>query len=295
MKSCRIRVPATTANLGPGFDSFGCALARYNTFTFTAQQQGLCFENVLPQYANEDNLAVVAYRHAMQALQLPMGGLKLRLDADIPVCSGLGSSATLIVAGVTAAYLLNGRPIDKAELLRLATEIEGHPDNVAPAIYGGLTVSITDDNGPHSVPFPVHPSVRFVVLSPDFSLSTHQSRSVLPKSVSMADAVFNLSHAAVLTRALALGDATLIEQALQDRLHQPYRAALVDGFDVLRDMAKRAGCCGFCLSGAGPTCLALTCDEAAATRLQSAVATTTEHWAVWPLEVDQAGLSYEIL
>ncbi len=180
MQSVRIRVPATTANLGPGFDTFGCALARYNTVTFTRLPEGqLAFENVLPEFCQEDNLAVRSFRHAEMALGLAPTGLRVRIDADIPVSSGLGSSATMIVAGVTAAFLLGNHPYDLREILRLATQLEGHPDNVAPAIYGGLTVSTMTEDGPLSVPFPVHDSVRFLVLLPDVLVEAPVERLLL--------------------------------------------------------------------------------------------------------------------
>ena len=294
MQSVRIRVPATTANLGPGFDTFGCALARDNTVTFTRLPEGqLAFENVLPEFCQEDNLAVRSFRHAEMALGLAPTGLRVRIDADIPVSSGLGSSATMIVAGVTAAFLLGNHPYDLWEILRLATQLEGHPDNVAPAIYGGLTVSTMTEDGPLSVPFPVHDSVRFLVLLPDYRLSTQVSRSVLPTSLSYADAVFNISHAAILTRALAEGDASMIRLALRDRLHEPYRSPLIHDFEALREAALRAGCCGFCLSGAGPTCLAMTCEADSENRLAELLPSVSPHYTVCAMAVDRTGLHYE--
>ncbi len=297
MKKFRIRVPATTANLGPGFDAFGCALARYNCFTFTQEAaiDDFSFENVLPAFANRENLAVQAYLHATEQLGVPPTPFRLRIDADIPVSSGMGSSATLIVAGVMAAFLLHDLPQDLPRALTLATQIEGHPDNVAPAIFGGLTVCVTENGTPTAVSFPIHPSVHLIALLPDYPLSTALSRSVLPASVSYADAVFNLSHAVLLTRALATGDAALISHALQDRLHQPYRAPLIHDYDAVRDAAMSAGCCGFCLSGAGPTCLAITTDPTSAKRLSDALPAVSSHYTPCPLVVDTAGVQIEIL
>lgn len=295
MKKFSIRVPATTANLGPGFDTFGCALTRYNSFTFTENEGGFSFENVLPAFADENNLAVRSYLHAAKRLGVSPTSFLLRIDADIPVSSGMGSSATLIVAGVMAAFLLHDLPQDLSSVLSIATELEGHPDNVAPAIFGGLTVCVTENNTPTALSFPVHPSVHLIALLPDYPLSTSLSRSVLPSSVSYADAVFNLSHAVLLTRALATGDADLISLALQDRLHQPYRAPLIHDYENVRHVALEAGCCGFCLSGAGPTCLAITTDPTAADRLTCALPHVSSHYTPCPLDIDTHGVQVEIL
>ena len=215
------RQPATTANLGPGFDSFGCALSLYNTYTFSFCDH-LEIQGCPSAYCNEENLTVVAFKKVLEALGEPWHGLKMSVQAEIPVSRGLGSSAAMIVAGAAGANMLYGSRLPAEALFAICTALEGHPDNVAPALFGGLTVSLMDHNRPLTVNYPIHPSLRFVALIPDFTLRTQKARSVLPDQVPRQDAVFNASRTGFLPRALELGDERLICAALQDRLHEPY-------------------------------------------------------------------------
>ena len=219
-----VRVPASSTNLGPGFDSFGVAWRLYNEIEFVLADEGLCITGCDPRYAGEDNLAYRAFRRVLAYSGRSLRGLRINfIKSEIPVSRGLGSSAALITAGVVAANKLYGLGLSKGELLDLATAVEGHPDNVAPALYGGLTVSLTE--GEHAVTrrFPLSEKLFCTLLIPPFELSTALARGVMPKQVSMKDAVFNLSRAALLPRALADGDTELLRIAVEDRLHQPYR------------------------------------------------------------------------
>ncbi len=148
-----VRVPATTANLGPGFDTLGLALALYNTLTFEEVPEGLFFDGVEPEYATEENLAVIAYKAVLSKLGLPMSGLRVSISGDIPICRGLGSSAALIAAGAAGANANHGSPLSREELLAVCNAIEGHPDNLAPAIFGGLVASFVE-NGRQPAPQP---------------------------------------------------------------------------------------------------------------------------------------------
>ena len=294
MRSFTLQVPATTANLGPGFDSFGCAFRLYNVFTFTQIAEGLEFENVKPEFATPDNLTVRSYHRALELFGLPPveGGLRLRIDTGIPISSGLGSSASLIVAGVMAAGLMHGRELSREEILLAANDIEGHPDNVAPAIYGDMTVAMLSEGIPLAVKYEVSPALNFIALIPDFELNTKAARAALPKSVSLGDAVFNLSHGAMLIKALQTADTHLIGHALRDRLHQPYRMGLIPDYEILREEAMAAGCCAFCISGAGPTCMSLTTGRDTAERVAAALAARGDlaaHWRVLSLPVDHRG------
>ena len=195
MNKITVRVPATTANIGPGFDSMGCALALYNYITCEVLPAGkLVITGCLEQYQNEENLAVQGYRAVLSRLGLLNEGLSLNIR-------GLGSSAALIAGGAAAANLLHGAFLSSAELLAVTNEIEGHPDNLAPAIYGGLTASLVEDGIPRTVRLPLSPTLRWVAAIPNFELSTHIARAVLPKKVAFTDAVYNASHAAVLAGA----------------------------------------------------------------------------------------------
>lgn len=284
-----VRVPATTANMGPGFDSFGCALALYNTLSFEEIPAGLSFEGCDNAYQTADNLSVVAYRAVMDALGLPMPGLHIIIQADIPICRGLGSSAALIVAGAMAANALHGNSLSKMNLLEICNAIEGHPDNLAPALLGGMTASMVEAGKPYTSRYSVHPKLRFTALIPAFELSTHLAREALPKEVSHSDAVFNVSRAGVLLKALENGDKALIRLALDDRLHQPYRGALIKEYQRVQDLALACGCTAFCISGAGPTLLCLSFDDGWEKELRARIGEIPGNWQVLSLPVDHEG------
>ncbi len=290
MVKCTVRVPATTANLGPGFDSVGCAFTLYNTLTFTLCGEGLSFSNCNEKYANEDNLAYIGFNDVYTYLKKDIPCVNISFDSiSVPVSRGLGSSAALIVAGAVAANHFWGNTLSKEELLKICNEIEGHPDNLSPAIYGGLTASLTQDGIPYSVPYTIHPSLKFVALVPDFELLTSVARSVLPKEISFKDAIFNSSHLAVLLKALETGNKELISISLKDKLHQPYRRGLIKGYDEAEKIALDLGAVSFCLSGAGPTCLCITDNDSFAENIEKALKEKNLNWQVLNLPVDNEG------
>lgn len=284
-----VRVPATTANLGPGFDCFGMALALYGTLRFEEREEGLAFSGVEERYRNEDNLAVRAYRRAQREMGVPETGLYVDIQSDIPVSRGLGSSASLIAAGIAAASAAHGHALDDTAMLRLATELEGHPDNVAPALLGGLTVSMQEEGQVYAMRCPISENVRVCVLIPDFELSTHRARAALPREVPLADAVYNASHAALLLRALEQGDMTAISAAMRDRLHQPYRKGLIAGYDAARTLALRNGAAAFAISGAGPTLVCLHDRTDFAARMREDIKALDGIWRVLELVIDTQG------
>lgn len=294
MNKITVRVPATTANIGPGFDSMGCALALYNYITCEVLPAGKLVITGCPEpYQNEENLAVQGYRAVLSRLGLPNEGLSLNIRAEIPVCRGLGSSAALIAGGAAAANLLHGSPLPPAELLEVTNEIEGHPDNLAPAIYGGLTASLVEDGKPRTVKLPLSPTLRWVAAIPDFELSTHLARAVLPKEVAFVDAVYNASHVAVLVGALGRGDRELIAMALRNRLHQPYREKLIPEYNKVKTVAEQCGAIAFCISGAGPTLLALTDEASFAAQFADKCKRLEHRWNIMELAVDTEGIVAE--
>ena len=210
-----VRVPATSANLACGFDTLGCALSLYNTLSFTLSDR-LSFTGCDEEFQTPDNLACQGFDAVYARLGRPAPAVHIDIRADIPVCRGLGSSAAMLAAGAMAANALSGAKLSKAELLSIITPIEGHPDNLAPALFGGLVASTSRDGKVYSAHYPVHESLHFVVLSPDYTLSTHKARAALPSSVSFADAVFDLSHLAMLPHAVALGDEEMISICLAE-------------------------------------------------------------------------------
>ena len=224
-----IRVPATTANLGPGFDAFGCALSLYTDVTFEETDAGLEITGCDEAFTGPDNLAYTSYCAVLASLSEEVRGVKIHINAHIPICRGLGSSAALLVAGAMGANVLRGSKLSTQGLLNITNAMEGHPDNLAPAFYGGLTASMVDSGLPVTVSFPLHPGWEFLALVPDFNLPTTLARSVLPEQVSRADAIYNISHGAMVLKALELGDEKLLRNAMQDRLHQNYLKRKANG------------------------------------------------------------------
>ena len=289
MKKVTIRVPATTANLGPGFDAFGCALSLYTDVTFEETECGLEITGCDEAYTGPDNLAYVSYCAVMDTMCEEIKGLKIHIDANIPICRGLGSSAALLVAGAMGANVLHGNKLSTQGLLNITNAMEGHPDNLAPAFYGGLTASMVDNGLPVSVNFPLHPDWEFLALVPDFTLATSKAREVLPTEYSRADAVYNIAHGALVLKALELGDEKLLRTAMQDRIHQNYRKTLITDYEKIQGLIRTCGA-AFCLSGAGPTLLCITrnknLDEMLAKKLD---AITEAKWQMIPLHIEFEG------
>ena len=289
MKRVTIRVPATTANLGPGFDAFGCALNLYTDVTFEETDCGLEITGCDEAYSGPDNMAYTAYCAVLASLSEEIRGVKIHIESQIPICRGLGSSAALLVAGAMGANVLRGNKLSTQGLLNITNAMEGHPDNLAPAFYGGLTASMVDNGLPVTVNFPLHKDWEFLALVPDFDLPTPLARSVLPKDVSRADAIYNISHGAMVLKALELGDEKLLRTAMQDKLHQNYRRSLIQDYDAIEALVRTTGA-AFCLSGAGPTLLCITLDEKLDEKLQKKLPSVTKaNWQLLPLHIDFQG------
>lgn len=266
-----VSVPATTTNIGPGFDCLGAALSLRNHFTFTRLENsiepvqisvsGLEAERVK---TNETNLAYQAFSRLFQQLKQSPPLVKLDIRLGVPLARGLGSSATAIVGGLAGANALAGSPLSEAELVAIAVEMEGHPDNVVPAMLGGCRLAATDLSGEWAIaPIAWHSDIVPVVAIPDFELSTAEARRVLPAEYSRADTVFNMGHLGLLLRGLETANPDWLRAALQDRVHQPYRRSLIPGFEQVESAAVSAGAYGLVISGAGPTLLALAHADAA--------------------------------
>ncbi|MBF8377030.1 homoserine kinase [Alicyclobacillus mali] len=266
-RSVTVRVPATTANLGPGFDCLGMALQLYNTFTlrlgqpFAVRVSGEAAE-ILPK--TEDNAVIRAMDRLFAEAGVHRGALPpfaLEVDNQIPVSSGLGSSASAIVAGLVLGNALleeyaPDRKLGRDRLLRLATELEGHPDNVAPALLGGGVLAFHDRAGLRTAEVPIPPNLRFVAATPEFALPTELARRVLPKAYPRDEAVENVAQCARLLLALLKPDLDLLRGGMLDYFHEPYRKPLVPGADEVERAAMAAGAYAVTLSGAGPTLLA---------------------------------------
>lgn len=267
-----VKVPATTANIGPGFDCFGAALSLYNKVTLEElvyPDQGLQINMLSGEHDYNSSVMTIptdtsniVYK-AVELLYNYVGqtppDLKINIETNIPIAKGLGSSASVIVGGILAANKLLGNPADEAVLLSIATEIEGHPDNITPAMLGGFIFSSAEEDGSiiyKKIEWPKE--WEFVVCIPDYELATQISRSVLPEQVNINDAVFNLKRSAMFIEALYSKDVELMKYALDDRLHQAYRSRLISGFDQLRDeLRNESDILGTVISGAGPTILVI--------------------------------------
>jgi len=293
----RVRVPATTANLGPGFDALGLALKLYNVVEMQVVDEPDVVvevagegETALPR--DERNIVVQAADLLFREAGFRRKGLRVHLINALPLSRGLGSSAAARVGGVVAANELVGRPLNQSQLLRLATELERHPDNAAAALWGGLVSSCLDEDGSvHAVKLAVPNPPRFIVLIPDVEVATRAAREALPTSVSLRDAVFNVSHACLLVSALMTGDRGALRAALRDRLHQPYRSRLMPWLNAVIAAAMDAGAYGAVLSGAGSSVLAMA-DEST-TPVENAMLQTLREAGhdgrVKTLEMDEEG------
>ena len=255
-----VRVPATSANLGPGFDTLGLALALYNEVT-AREGDGVSVtiegEGAGRLSAGRDNVVARGVRQAYEAAGRPFKGVTLTCVNRVPTARGLGSSAAAWVAGLVAGNALLGEPLSRDALLALAARAEGHPDNVTAAVLGGLTVSCALGEGRiAAISLPVPDAVRWVVLVPEVTSATAAARAVLLSSYPRADAVFNVQRVALLLAALQSQRLDLLGAALDDRLHQPHRLRLFPWMPAVAEAARRAGALGCVLSGAGPSLLA---------------------------------------
>lgn len=262
----RVRVPASSANLGPGFDALGLALGLYNEIEVAVEGtelqltvEGEGAERL--QSLGAQNLAARAVAGTLRHLEVLPEGLRVHMLNRIPLSRGLGSSSAAALGGVAAAAALADRQLDPEALLDLALPLEGHPDNIAPALLGGLTVATVVEGRVRCIKLPVPQELRALAVVPAFHLSTAKARKALPTSVPRADALFNVGRVALLLAALQTGRLDLLREATQDRLHQPYRAPLVPGMPEVLAEGERAGALGCFLSGAGPTLLALVTGE----------------------------------
>jgi len=267
-----VTVPGTTANLGPGFDCLGAALTLYNHFHFTLldgppgtvniEVSGAEAERVV---TNASNLAYQAFAQFYKQQGLATPAVAINIELTVPLARGLGSSSTAIVGGLLGANALAQQPLPQSTLIEMAISLEGHPDNVVPALVGGCQLAVTNNDGSSTLcPVPWHPDVVPVVAIPDFELSTAEARRVLPATYSRADAIFNTAHLGLLLRGLETGHDDWLRVALRDRIHQPYRQTLIPGYDAVAQAAQAAGAYGLVISGAGPTLLALTPVQTAA-------------------------------
>lgn len=295
-----VKVPGSTSNLGSGFDCFGLALKLYLTVRATAVPNAAEHCRVTTTGAKENealphnavNLIYRAMSFAARREGLTLPPLELVAHNEIPLASGLGSSAAAIVAGIKLSGLLSGQPIPDQRIQNYATEFEGHPDNVSASLYGGFLANCTREDGSiTSVRLPWPSEVRIVVVSPHAQLPTHVARAALPRTVARQDAVFNLQRAALFAAALGQQRYDLLAEAMRDRLHQPYREALVPGLAQALAITAMDGLIGVALSGAGPSIVALVSanEEMISAKIASCFQARGVDSTVRVLEADNEG------
>jgi homoserine kinase len=275
-----IEVPASSANLGAGYDCLGVALGLFNRVEVEVRgwsrgeiELSVDGEGVGELAADRTNRTVLGIEAALREVrgEIPDGvGWRIETRNEIPLARGLGSSAAATVAGLVAGNSLLGEPLTSSDLLRLATAIEGHPDNAAAALLGGFTVSAVTESGVESLRFDAPRDLRAVLFIPDVRLATHDMRAALPAEVPLEDAVANLSRVAIGVAGMAMGRFDLLRVLTVDRLHEPYRAKAFPQLPALVGAARKAGAIGACLSGAGSTVLAFSDSVRTITRIEAA-------------------------
>ena len=247
-----IRVPATTANIGPGYDVLGAALELYADFQAELSDV-LTISGCPEEFQNEDNLVIWSYKTALEKAGRSYAPLRLDIDTKVPIARGLGSSSTCIVAGVLAADSLYDLGFTKDQVVSICTEIEGHPDNVAPAVYGGVVAGFSDGKDIHTIRYVSDRDWRFVTVIPDYEVHTEEARRVVKKEIALSDGIYSTGHVLGLIRALESGDEALLSAACRDILHEPYRKGLIKDYEPARELALKNGAATFCISGSGST------------------------------------------
>lgn len=286
----KITVPATSANMGSGYDSIGIALDLYNNIYMEENDRvEIISETDIPK--DETNLIYQCAKKVYDICGVPLKGLKITEECEIPQARGLGSSSACTIAGIMGANTLLGKPLNEQNIIDLAASIEGHPDNSTPAILGGFCVALLEYGKVWHVRVPIADKVDFVTFVPNFELLTEKARNVIPQKIDHKDAVFNLSRAALLAGSLVTGDLENIGVAVGDCLHQPYRFDLIPQGREVVHAAKAMGALGAFISGAGPSIIAVV-DKGDKTYLSRAQMYFSEHFKNWTpilLHCDEVG------
>lgn len=295
----KIKVPGTSANIGPGFDTLGLALNIFNEITVEKKENGIDIQWEIPNpnIPLEENLVYVALIHTLKKYKREhLGGTITMTKIDIPISRGLGSSAAAIVGGIYAANYLMGNTLSTKDIINIATELEGHPDNVAPAILGNMVLSVmTPSDVLYSkIEFPEE--IKFNVLIPNFKLSTEKARSVLPKSYSTADCISNASRLSLLLAFLREKNFDNLRECLVDKIHQPYRFSLINGSLDIFAKSKELGALGEFISGAGPTLISWVLEdneESYKKKLRDFLDTLNDKWETKDLTINNTGTIVE--
>lgn len=293
-------VPASTTNLGPGFDVLGLALKLYSTVEIEETDSGVRIivhgvdQDKIP--TSTDNLAFESANYIFQRVGYQPKGIKLTITNGIPAIRGLGGSGTAILGGLLSANAICGDPFSPDQILDFAVEREGHPDNITASLLGGLTVAVVDKKNVKAVKLSPPEDLRVVIAIPDYTLSTKEAREVLPQNLDLKSAIYNVSRSSLLVAAVATGKLDMLNVAMQDLLHQPHRAKLIPGFEDVCNSAIQAGALSAALSGAGPSIAAycITSEDQIANVMIDAFAKNGLNAEAKILEVDSAGATVSL-
>ncbi|MDO5398441.1 MAG: homoserine kinase [bacterium] len=290
----KVKVPASSANMGAGFDTLGVALSLYSRIETEETESGLIIETkntggYVP--TDKNNLVYRAMQAVFEKAEYKPKGLFIRQNSDIPMTRGLGSSSGCIIGGMLAANVISGRKLSYRDILNLASEMEGHPDNAAPALYGGMCISLQSGEQVFTRSIKLDPKIKFAVMIPDFFVATKKSRGVLPDYVPRKDASFNIQRASMFAYAMEHGDMEMLRYAVSDKLHQQYRRVYIDGFDGIVKHSYECGSRATYLSGSGPTIVSIVDDNYNRfTELMHRYFKANEHeWVCRVLDIDNVG------
>ena len=285
-----VRVPATSANVGCGFDSLGVALTLYTTFKFEKLDSGLEFVGFEERFSNENNLVYQTLLTTLKKLNKKISGVRISINNDVPISRGLGSSSTCVVAGIYGAYLLTDTPIDKQEIFTLANEIEGHPDNVSPAIFGSLSSSCTTDSKEAvTVRYEVDERFNFLALIPNFETSTEEARKVMPIEINLQDAIYSMSRIGSVIKAFETYDLELLKKVMGDKIHEPYRKETIHEYHEVREICEKIDSSAFFISGSGSTLMNIVSDTNNIEKIKTELAKLKYNWQAILLKVDKEG------
>ena len=290
----KVKVPASSANMGAGFDTLGVAVGLYNRLRIEEIPEGLeirTFNSGGYVLQNENNLIYRAMRVVFETVGYEPTGIRIVQNSSIPMTRGLGSSSACIIGGMIGANALSGRQLPYSEILNLASQMEGHPDNVAPAMYGGFCVSLTENGRVMTKSYKLNPRIKFAVMIPDYFVATKKSRGLLPEKVDLKDAAFNISRASMFQAALITGDMEKLRYAAADRLHQPYRKEYVDGMEEIFEKSYAAGSRATYLSGSGPTIVSVIDEryDEFESEMKEFFAENSHKWNCRILSIDNVG------
>lgn len=297
MAKIKVRVPGSSANMGPGFDSLGLALTIYNYIEVEETQEGLVIEikdaetkEFLP--TDEKNLVYKSMKYLFEKADYTPKGLKLTLTSEVPVTRGLGSSSACIIGGLVAANELCGKKFSPREIMTMATKIEGHSDNVCAAYLGGFTVSVFDKDEVFYYSHKIKEDLKCLVLIPDYAVTTQKARNTLPGYYPKRDVAFNISHAALLVASMVSGNYDNLLCAIDDRVHEPYRKTFIEGYQKLYNKLKSYGALGTFISGSGPTLASIIEADDAESFLEDIREYTDKAFPTWSvklLDIDNEG------